>query len=183
MFRFLRSFYKKMECRYFWQSVLQFGWEFIQQSGKKLFIMTFCWSGRERPNEENIYVKSLQERWRKFASVFVSVFFFFFICYDSKYSIIYFVRKKISFTTCYWHINHLLGARLSIIRLPCLGMITHRVIIQWLYEKQHQTCITDSETPNAELLLLFFIIVIIISLGASAGCRSRAIWVYTDSYI
>lgn len=55
MFRFLRSSYEKVECRDFWQSMLQFSWEFIQQSGKRLFIMTFCWSGRgRRKHEDNI---------------------------------------------------------------------------------------------------------------------------------
>lgn len=39
-----------------------------------------------------------------------------------------------------------------------LGTVRYRVSIQWLCEHQHQTCITESETPNAELLLLIIII-------------------------
>lgn len=74
MFRFLRSSYEKVECRDFWQSVLQFGWEFIQQLGKKVFIKTFCRSGRERKCEGILqfgpyYSYSITYFRRHFASV------------------------------------------------------------------------------------------------------------------
>lgn len=59
-------------------------------------------------------------------------------------------------------------------------MITHRVSIQWLYEQQLQTCVTDSEPPNAELrLLLLLLILIIISLQATGAERYE---VYTDTF-
>lgn len=80
MFRFLRSSYEKVEwSRDFWQSVLQFGWEFIQQLEKKVFIKTFCRSGRERKTFYSlghiIHTLSLTHYfWRNVASVFVSVF-------------------------------------------------------------------------------------------------------------
>lgn len=82
------------------------------------------------------------------------------------------VMKKISCSACYLH-------TLTTSQTQLVGHdLTSR--IQLLYEQQQkqqqQTCITNTETLKAELLLL-----ITISLGASAGCWIRAIWVYTDT--
>lgn len=51
VFRFLRSSYEKVdESEDFWQGVLQFGWEFIQQSRKKTIYqdILLIWQREEK---------------------------------------------------------------------------------------------------------------------------------------
>lgn len=73
-------------------------------------------------------------------------------CYDSKCASVLCDGENKIHCLLLTHINHHQRARLS--SYQRLGMIRHHVSIQWLYEQQNQTCVTVSETTNAELLLL-----------------------------